>query len=70
MKKLIVKRKKEYSYLFIDEGKKEIEMALEFHGFDTDLQPGDIIYFPKKLVRNHEFYSFGMIGHKCAIFSP
>lgn len=63
MKKLIIKEIKEYSYLFSD-GDNEIEMVLEFQGIDYKLQIGDIIYFPKKLVQDKQFYSFGPLGEK------
>ena len=56
---------KEYSYIFTDNGT-EVEMILEFHGLNLELKIGDVIYFPKKLVKNNQFYSFGMIGEKYA----
>lgn len=63
MKKLIIKEIKEYSYIFSD-GDNEIEMTLELQGINYELQIGDIIYFPKKLVQDKQFYSFGPIGEK------
>lgn len=65
MKKLVLKEKKEYSYIFYDnKSKKEVEMILEFHEISLKLQIGDIIYFPKTLIKDYEFYSFGPIGEK------
>lgn len=63
MKKLVLKEKRKYSYILDDNGN-EVEMILEFHVLNLELQIGDVIYFPKKLVRNNQFYSFGMIGEK------
>lgn len=63
MKKLVLKEKRESSYILDDNGN-EVGMILEFHGLNLELQIGDVIYFPKKLVRNNQFYSFGMIGEK------
>lgn len=65
MKKLILKEKLEYSYLFVDSNNKEIEMTLEFKEI-KDLEKGDSIYFPDTIVDNPNFYCFGPIGKKYA----
>ena len=50
-----------YDYVLSD-GKNNYNLNLEFYDLDNKLNIGDIIYIPKKLLKDNSVYTYGKIN--------